>query len=31
MAFEKPTHKYPAKFSETNFKYKKYLLTSMKH
>ena len=21
MAFEKPTHKYPPQFSETNFKY----------
>ena len=31
MAFEKPTHKYPTKFSETNFKYKKYNLTSTKH
>ena len=31
MAFEKPTHKYPTQFSETNFKYKKYSLTSTKH
>ena len=31
MAFEKPTHKYPTHFSETNFKYKKYSLTSTKH
>ena len=31
MAFEKPTHKYPTQFSETNFKYKKYCLTSTKH
>ena len=30
MAFEKPTHKYPTQFSETNFKYKKYSLTSTK-
>ena len=28
MAFEKPTHKCPTQFSETNFKYKKYSLTS---
>ena len=27
----KPTHKYPTQFSETNFKYKKYSLTSTKH
>ena len=31
MAFEKPTHKYSTQFSETNFKYKKYSLTSTKH
>ena len=31
MAFEKPTHKCPTQFSETNFKYKKYSLTSTKH
>ena len=31
MAFEKRTHKYPTQFSETNFKYKKYSLTSTKH
>ena len=31
MAFEKPTHKYPTQFSETNFKYKKYSLTSTKY
>ena len=31
MAFEKPTHKYPTKFSEINFKYKKSSLTSTKH
>ena len=31
MAFEKPTHKYPTQFSETNFKYKKYSLNSAKH
>ena len=31
MAFENPTHKYPTRFSETNFKYKKYSLTSTKH
>ena len=31
MAFEKPTHKYPTQFSENNFKYKKYSLTSTKH
>ena len=31
MAFEKPTHKYPTQFSETNFKYKKYSLTSTQH
>ena len=31
IAFEKPTHKYPIQFSETNFKYKKYSLTSTKH
>ena len=31
MAFEKPNHKYPTQFSETNFKYKKYSLTSTKH
>ena len=31
MAFEKPTHKYPTQFPETNFKYKKYSLTSTKH
>ena len=31
MAFEKPTHKYPTQFSETNFKYKKYSVTSTKH
>ena len=31
MAFEKPTHKYPTQFSETNFKYKKYSLTCTKH
>ena len=31
MAVEKPTHKYPTQFSETNFKYKKYSLTSTKH
>ena len=31
MAFEKPTNKYPTQFSETNFKYKKYPLTSTKH
>ena len=30
-AFEKPTHKYPTHFSETNFKYKKYSLISTKH
>ena len=31
MAFEKLTHKCPTQFSETNFKYKKYSLTSTKH
>ena len=31
MAFEKPIHKYPTQFSEANFKYKKYFLTSTKH
>ena len=31
IAFEKPTHKYPTQFSETNIKYKKYSLTSTKH
>ena len=31
MAFEKPNHKYPTQFSETNFKHKKYSLTSTKH
>ena len=31
MAFEKPTYKYPTKFPETNFKYRKYYLTSTKH
>ena len=31
IAFEKPTHKYPTQFSETNLKYKKYSLTSTKH
>ena len=31
MAFEKSTQKYPTHFSETNFKYKKYSLTSTKH
>ena len=31
VAFQKPTHKYPTQFSETNFKYKKYSLTSTKH
>ena len=31
LAFEKPTHKYPTQFSETNFKYKKYSLISTKH
>ena len=31
MAFEKPTHKYPTQFSETNFKCKKYSLTSTKN
>ena len=31
MVFEKPTHKYPTQFSETNFKYKNYCLTSTKH
>ena len=31
MAFEKSTHKYPTQFSETNFKYKKYCLTSTKN
>ena len=31
MPFEKPTHKYPTQFSETNCKYKKYSLTSTKH
>ena len=30
-AFEKPTHKYPTQFPETNFKYKKYCLTSTKN
>ena len=31
LAFEKPTHKYPTQFSETNFKYKRYYLTNAKH
>ena len=31
IAFEKSTHNYPTEFSETNFKYKKYFLTSAKH
>ena len=31
MAFEKPTHKYPTKFSESNCKCKKYSLASIKH
>ena len=31
MAFEKPTHKYPTQFSETNFKYIKHSLTITKH
>ena len=31
IPFEKPTHKYPTQFSETNFKYKKYSLTNTKH
>ena len=31
MAFEKPTHKYPKQFSETNFKFKKYSLTGTKY
>ena len=31
MAFKKLTHKYPSQFLETNFKYKKYSLTSTKH
>ena len=31
MTFGKPTQKYPTQFSETNFNYKKYSLTSIKH
>ena len=31
MAFEKPTHKCPTQFSETNFKYKKHSLASTKN
>ena len=31
VTFRNPTHKYPTRFSETNFKYKKYSLTSTKH
>ena len=31
IAFEKHTHKYPTQFSETNFKYEKYSLTSTKN
>ena len=31
MAFEKPTRKYPTLSSESNFKYKKYSLTSTKN
>ena len=30
MAFEKPTHKCPTQFSETNFEYKKHYLNSKK-
>ena len=31
VSFRNPIHKYPTRFSETNFKYKKYSLTSTKH
>ena len=31
IPLEKPTHKYPTQFSEANFKYKKFSLTSTKH